>query len=213
MENSKNLHKLLNNKSKVSKKLIVSTVFIIAFSFTALAQNGTGFGIKGGLNYNGNGDYFESIGAIAENPDQNIGYHLGFFGKFGDKIYFRPELVYTSTKSDYSNGDFKMKKLDAPMLIGLRFFHLLNVFGGPSFQYILDTDFNDINIKNVENDITVGLNFGVGVEINKIGIDLRYERGFNSNEATFIDNNLGGTVISSIDTRPEQLILSLSVKL
>jgi hypothetical protein len=77
----------------------------------------------------------------------------------------------------------------------------------------LDTKFNDINIKNVENDITVGLNFGIGVEINKVGIDLRYERGFNNNEATFIDNNLGGTVISSIDTRPEQLILSLSVKL
>ena len=206
MENSKNLLELLNNKGKVSKKLIVSSVLIIVFAFTTLAQNGTGFGIKGGLNYNGNG-------AIAENPDQNIGFHLGFFGKFGDKIYFRPELVYTSTKSDYSNGDFKMKKLDAPMLIGLRFFHLLNVFAGPSFQYILDTDFNDINIKNVENDITLGLNFGIGVEINKIGIDLRYERGFNNNEATFIDNNLGGINISTLDTRPEQLILSLSVKL
>ena len=108
---------------------------------------------------------------------------------------------------------FKMKKLDAPMLIGLRFFHLFNVFAGPSFQYILDTDFNDINIKNVENDITVGLNFGIGVEINKIGIDLRYERGFSNNEATFIDNNLGGINISILDTRPEQLILSLSVKL
>ena len=69
------------------------------------------------------------------------------------------------------------------------------------------------NIKNVENDITVGLNFGIGVEINKVGIDLRYERGFNNNEATFIDNNIGGINISTLDTRPEQLILSLSVKL
>lgn len=192
------------------------SIFIVLFAFSSLlinAQNGTGFGIKGGLNYNGNGDYFESIGAAAENPDKTIGYHLGFFGKFGDKIYIRPELVYTSTKSDYNNGTFKMNKLDAPMLVGLRFFHLLNVFGGPSFQYILNTKFNDINIDNVKNDVTVGLNFGIGVEINKVGIDLRYERGFNNNEATFIDNNIGGTVISSIDTRPEQLILSLSVKL
>jgi len=195
------------------KKLIISTTLLVIFGLTSYAQNGTGFGIKGGLNYNGNGDYFESIGAAAEHPDKNIGYHLGFFGKFGDKIYIRPELVYTSTKSDYNNGTFKMNKLDAPVLVGLRFFSLFNVFGGPSFQYILDTKFNDINIKNVENDITVGLNFGIGVEINKVGIDLRYERGFNNNEATFIDNNLGGTVISSIDTRPEQLILSLSVKL
>lgn len=213
MKSLKNFHELFNNKRDVSKKLIVSTVLISVFSFTALAQSGTGFGVKGGLNYNSNGDYFESINAVAEQPDQNIGYHLGFFGKFGDKVYFRPELVYTSTKSDYNSDTFKMNKLDAPMLIGLRFFRLLNVFGGPSFQYILNSDFNDINIKNIENDITVGLNFGLGVEINNIGIDLRYERGFSSNEATFLNNNLGGNVISSIDTRPEQLILSLSVKL
>ena len=103
MKSLKKFHELFNNKSKVSKKLIVSTVLISVFSFTVLAQNGTGFGIKGGLNYNSNGDYFESIGAIAEHPDQNIGYHLGLFGKFGDKIYFRPELVYTSTKSDYNS--------------------------------------------------------------------------------------------------------------
>ena len=195
------------------KKLIISTALFVIFGLTTYAQNGTGFGIKGGLNYNGNGDYIESIGAAAEEPDKNIGYHLGFFGKFGDKIYFRPELVYTSTKSDYDNGTFKMNKLDAPLLVGLRFFSLFNVFGGPSLQYILNTDFNDINIDNVKNDISVGLNFGIGVEINKVGIDLRYERGFNSNEATFIDNNIGGDVISYIDTRPEQLILSLSVKL
>jgi hypothetical protein len=196
------------------KKLIISTALFAVIGLTTYAQNGTGFGIKGGLNYNANGDYFDSSNQITKHPDRNIGYHLGFFGKFGDKIYFRPELVYTSTKSDYNSDTFKMNKLDAPMLIGLRFFHLFNVFGGPSFQYILNTDFNDINIDNIENDFTVGLNFGIGVEINKVGIDLRYERGFNSNEATFIDNNLGGTVSSSrLDTRPDQLILSLSVKL
>ena len=213
MKSLKNFHEHLNIRCFVSKKLIISTVLLTVIGLTSNAQNGTGFGIKGGLNYNGNGDYFESIGDAAQHPDKTIGYHLGFFGKFGDKIYFRPELVYTSTKSDYNDGTFKMNKLDAPLLVGLRFFHFINVFGGPSLQYILNTDFNDININDVKNDVTVGLNFGIGVEINKVGIDLRYERGFNNNEATFIDNNLGGTVVSSIDTRPEQLILSLSVKL
>ena len=99
------------------------------------------------------------------------------------------------------------------MLVGLRILGPINVFAGPSFQYILDSDFGNININDIENDFSVGLNFGIGLEINKIGVDLRYERGFNKNEATFIDNNLGGTVSSRIDTRPDQLILSLSVKL
>ena len=190
-------------------------ILLVALTTTctlAFAQNGSSFGIKGGLNYNANGDYFESISSNAKNPERNIGYHLGFFGKIGDKVYFRPELVYTATKSDYDSDDFKMKKLDAPMLVGFRVLGPLNVFGGPSFQYILDSDFDGISINDIENDFSVGLNFGIGFELEKIGIDLRYERGFNSNEASFINNNLNG-VSSRLDTRPDQLILSLSVKL
>lgn len=192
------------------KKLIITAILIATTSFTTQAQNGSGFGIKGGLNYNGNGDYFESINANAQNPDRNVGYHIGIFGKIGDDIYFKPELVYTSTKSSYNSDDFRMKKFDAPLLVGAKILGPLSVFGGPSLQYIVDTDFNGITIDDVKNDFTVGLNFGVGLNFKKVGIDLRYERGFSNNEATFINNNIGTGVVSRIDTRPEQLILSLS---
>ena len=60
---------------------------------------------------------------------------------------------------------------------------------------------------------SVGLNFGIALNFEKFGLDLRYERGFSANEATFIDNNLGNGVYSRIDTRPDQIILSLSVNL
>ena len=195
------------------KKLIFSTRVISFMSFQVFGQSGTSYGIKGGLNYNANGDYFESIGENAKNPDRNVGYHVGIFGKIGDRIYFRPELMYTSTKSDYDSDDLSIKKLDAPMLVGIKVLGPLNVFGGPAFQYILDTKFDGIKIDNVENDFSVGLNFGIGLNLNKIGIDLRYERGFSDNEATFIGNNLGEGAVSRIDTRPDQLILSLSVAL
>ena len=69
------------------------------------------------------------------------------------------------------------------------------------------------SLENVEDDFSVGLNFGIGLSFNKIGIDLRYERGFSKNEATFIDNNISEGAISRIDTRPDQLILSLSIAL
>ncbi|MBC3847862.1 PorT family protein [Winogradskyella echinorum] len=189
-------------------------VAILAFiSFSLNAQNGSAFGVKGGLNYSANGDYFESIGENAKNPDRNIGYHVGLFGKIGDKLYFRPELVYTATKSDYDSDHFNVKKIDAPLLVGLKVLGPISVFGGPSLQYILDTDFEGIDIDNVEDDFSVGLNFGIGLSLDKIGIDLRYERGFNNNEARFIDNNIGGGAVSRIDTRPDQLILSLSIAL
>ncbi len=176
------------------------------------AQNGSGFGIKAGLNYGGNGDFFESINDNFDSPEQNIGYHLGIFGKIGDKLYLRPELVYTKTKSKYNSGDFDMQKLDLPVLVGLQVIGPLNVFAGPSFQYILDSEFDNLNVDSIENDFSVGFNFGIGINFESFGIDLRYERGFSDNEASFIDNN---NLISMdrLDTRPEQLILSLSIKI
>ncbi|MGY0392052.1 outer membrane beta-barrel protein [Bizionia sp. KMM 8389] len=191
--------------------LFLSLIASFLFIGTASAQNNGGFGVKGGLNYGSNGNYYDSAVSAAEKPDGNVGYHLGVFYKIGGKIFAKPELVYTHTKSDYDTGDFIMKKIDAPLLVGVRFIRILNVFAGPSFQYIINSDFNDIDIDNVENDLTVGLNFGVGVSIRNIGIDLRYERGFGDNEATFATNS--GLSVGRIDTRPEQLILSISLSL
>ncbi len=195
------------------KKMLLLAVFALG-GMTAFAQSDSGFGIKGGLNYNGNGDYFESVGDAAREPDRNIGYHAGIFGKIKlGPIYLRPELVYTKTKSDYEDASFDLSKLDAPILIGFKVIGPLHVFAGPSFQYILNSEFDGITIDNVENDFSVGANFGVGVNLGKLGVDLRYERGFSDNEARFINTNITSLPNSRLDTRPEQVILSLSLKL
>ncbi|MCH4551004.1 outer membrane beta-barrel protein [Aestuariibaculum lutulentum] len=191
------------------KKSLFFLLLLTSMSITAFAQSIPGFGIKGGLNYNANGDYFESISNNYEHPDRNVGLHIGLFGKVGNQIFFKPEVVYTSTKSDYNDDSFKMQKLDVPLLVGVKVIGPLNVFAGPAFQYILDTEFENITINDVDNDLTVGLNFGIGVNFKKVGLDLRYERGFSENEATFLDNN--GISTNRIDTRPDQLILSLSL--
>ena len=198
---------------KSLQKTVITSLVMVFIGLSMNAQKGSAFGVKGGLNYSANGDYFESIGDNAKHPDRNVGYHIGVFGKIGDKLYFRPELVYTATKSEYDSDAFNVKKIDAPLLVGIKVLGPISVFGGPSLQYILDTEFDGINIDNVEDDFSVGLNFGIGLNFNKIGIDLRYERGFNDNEATFIDNNIGPDALSRIDTRPDQLILSLSIAL
>ena len=187
----------------------ISIICLACVTFTN-AQNRNGFGFKGGLNYNANGNYYKSIEEAAEHPDRNVGYHFGVFGKLGGKIFFKPELVYTNTKSDYDSESFNMQKIDAPLLVGFRFLKLLNVFGGPSLQYILESDFDGISIDSIENDFTVGINFGVGVTIYKVGIDLRYEIGLSKNVAEFIGED---GLESRIDTRPNQLILSVSLLL
>tara|TARA_R110002050_G_scaffold5292_1_gene23907 strand:- start:9512 stop:10147 length:636 start_codon:yes stop_codon:yes gene_type:complete len=209
MNNLKNFHKNFRIKSSVGKNLFFILMIAVCIPATTMAQTANGIGIKAGLNYNSNGNYFQSISANAQNPDRNVGYHFGLFGKIGTEIYFKPELVYTSTKSDYNDDSFKMQKIDAPLLVGLKVIGPISVFGGPSFQYILDSEFDGIAINDIKNDFSVGLNFGIGLNLNKIGIDLRYERGFSDNEASFLNNNNIDT--SRIDTRPDQLILSLSL--
>ena len=206
----KNFQTNLTNQSQKFKFALIALAFAMALP-PAMAQNGTSYGLKGGLNYNANGDYFQSVEAFAENPDRNIGFHIGVFGKFGNSLYFRPELMYTKTRSDYDSGEFDFKKIDAPLLVGLKVIGPLSVFAGPAIQYVLDGEFNDISIDELENDFSVGLNFGIGLNLNKIGIDLRYERGFTENEAQFLDNNNVGT--GRLDTRPDQLIVSLSFAL
>ncbi len=200
-------------KTTIMKNLILTSIATLLVSTCIYAQTESGFGIKGGLNYNGNGDYFESATNSYQNPDRNLGYHIGVFAKVGTKVYFRPELVYTATKSDYIAGEFDLKKLDVPLLVGLKVLGPLHVFAGPSLQYIIDSDFENATINSIQDDFSIGLNFGVGVSFNKIGIDLRYERGFSDNEATLINNNITTLNSDRLDTRPDQLILSLSVML
>ena len=200
-----------SKKTNIMRHLFFILIIAIAFPTAIMAQTLQGIGLKAGLNYNANGNYFESINNTSQNPDRNVGYHLGLFGKIGDQVYFRPELVYTSTKSDYDNDSFKMQKLDAPLLVGLKVLGPISVFGGPSLQYILDSEFDGVAINVIENDFSIGLNFGIGLNFKKLGIDLRYERGFSDNEATFLGNN--GIDTNRLDTRPDQLILSISLLL
>jgi hypothetical protein len=204
-------HECLKSYGVVNKNLFFILFIAIVIPQLSMAQTAQGIGLKGGLNYNANGDYFESINNNFKHPDRNVGYHIGLFGKIGNQVYFRPEIIYTSTKSDYDNDSFEMQKLDAPLLVGFKVLGPISVFGGPALQYILDSEFDGIAINNVEEEFSVGLNFGIGLNFKKLGIDLRYERGFTDNEATFISNNGIGT--DKLDTRPDQLILSLSLLL
>lgn len=192
-------------------------------SLVAFSQSESGFGLKAGLNYNSNGDLIaESLAAaddIKEGADSKVGFHIGAFAKLDfPKIYLRPELVFTKTKSDYDGADFDMSKLDLPVLLGYKIIGPLSVFAGPSFQYILNSDLDLANIQysDVKNDFTVGLNVGLAAHIGNLGFDIRYERGFSKNEADFIINNAGDATPAfegRIDSRPSQLILSVSVKL
>lgn len=192
------------------KNNVLSLICILA-SMSCFAQ----FGVKAGLNFNSNGELREIV-TVGENiledkGDAKVGYHVGAYYNIDlGKLYLRPEVVYTKTKSEYGSSSYDMSKIDVPVLLGIKVIGPLSVFAGPAFQYTLDNDLENATVSDVENDLTVGFNFGAAVKIGNIGLDVRYERGFTENEATIFENNVP---FGTVDSRPSQIIFSLSFKL
>jgi len=196
------------------KKLIL--IVSILIGGTAMAQ--ATYGLKGGLNYGATGDYenySQVIGDASTVVDgkEKAGYHLGAFAKFEFLgIFIQPELVYTRLNTEYDEFDYNIDKIDAPVLVGINVLGPLNIKAGPSFQYILKNELENTNlsISDVENEISVGYQIGVGVSLGNLGFDARYEGAFEENNAfgeAALDRNF------KIDSRPSQWILSVSYTL
>lgn len=198
------------------KKTHLFSMLFIATSLFVNAQSG--WGVKGGLSFNSNGELNELIGEtetiIDKKGSGKSGFNIGLYGQLDlGPIYLRPELVYTRTTSEYvlnsENVDYKISKIDVPVLVGINIIGPLNVFAGPAFQYYLDNDLKGLNFNSIENEFSMGINIGASVELGRLGIDVRYERGLSENEANW--TNAGETF--TIDSRPEQLIFSVSYRL
>ncbi|WP_457616919.1 hypothetical protein [Lutibacter sp.] len=203
----------------MKKRFVLFSILFISFIGLSTAQSG--FGFKFGLSYNSNGELSEFINntkTVIDNKGKGkSGFNVGFYGKIDlGPIYVRPELVYTKTTSEYELNstleDYKISKLDMPVLVGIRVIGPLHIFAGPAFQYVLDNELNGLSFNNIENDFTVGMNIGASVEIGRLGLDVRYERGLSTNEAEFV-NDIVTTPAYRIDSRPEQIIFSLSYRL
>ncbi|WP_457611191.1 outer membrane beta-barrel protein, partial [Lutibacter sp.] len=161
----------------MKKRIVLLTIAFLSTLFYVNAQSE--FGIKGGLSYNSNGEYKEftsEVTNIYKNEGKGkSGFNIGFYGKLDlGPIYLRPELVYTKTTSEYvlntgNTEDYKLSKLDVPVLVGIKLIGPLNIFAGPAFQYILNNDLKGLEFQSIKNDFTVGVNIGASIELGKLG--------------------------------------------
>ncbi|TVP43936.1 MAG: hypothetical protein EA341_17350 [Mongoliibacter sp.] len=188
----------------IIKSMILIFGMLLCFE-SVQAQTGSGFGIKGGTNYNSNGQYFKDAEAVWGNPWNNLGYNVGVFGKLNlGPLYLRPELGYTNLKSEINNVQLTTERLDAPVLVGINLLgSLVSVFGGPSFHYYLQDGLRDFDYEKYN----AGYQFGVGLNFNGIGLDLRYERVLQGQTVMIEDVFTGNN-----DFRFQQLLLGLSFK-
>jgi len=156
------------------------------------------FGIKAGANLSS----FSTQNTLSS--ENRAGYLAGFWARIGGGgIHFQPELYYTSKNVEFKDQNgvpntAKFKSIDLPLLVGTKF----GMFGiggrlntGPLISFVTGQDqsaseaFNNATRLRYK-DQNYAWQFGVGLDVEKVSFDLRYELGLNK-----IDNGNGNSQV------------------
>lgn len=142
------------------------------------------FGVKAGMNLS----RFSHTATFSTN--NRAGYLGGIWARVGGLGFnFQPELYLTSKEVDIHNGaaqnKAKFTSIDVPLLLGSK----IGAFGfggrfytGPMFSFAVNKDQSvgdDLgNIARLNyKDQNIAWQFGLGVDVKKFSVDLRYEQG------------------------------------
>lgn len=143
------------------------------------------FGLKGGVNLS----KFSTNNTFS--ADNRAGYYAGVWARIGALgLHFQPELYVTGKNSNLKNdqgGETKVNftSLDLPLLLGTKFGAAgvgLRLNTGPVVSFILDKDQSLIKAAGSAfngrfKDQAFAWQFGAGLDIGSLGVDLRYEAG------------------------------------
>jgi hypothetical protein len=178
------------------KKIIVSVVALLVFSFTN-AQKAT-FGIKGGLNV-ANQSY---SGDASPSPTSLIGVNIGAFVDFkiADKLYFQPEVLYSTQGSKFNltvpnpndgiyyatENTFKLSYINIPVMLKYYAAEKFSLEAGPQIGFLVDSKLQ-VNVlgqsvlqeaDDVFETLDFGFNLGAGYDITKkFSAGVRYNIG------------------------------------
>jgi hypothetical protein len=132
-------------------------VIILLISFNLFSQ--FEYGVKGGINFNSNINLnaeIESIDNAINIFESRNGAHIGGFIKLSlGNFFIRPELTYSKIKNSYNIPyvlvkteniitEFSQNKIDIPVMLGYKFYNLINIFAGPRFEYIGKVEFESL---------------------------------------------------------------------
>lgn len=181
---------------------MVRNYFVIAFMLISVsfAQAQLSAGLKGGLHTSLVGDNenytFDNEGLEElklQFNEASYSFHGGLFlqAELGNFV-FRPELVYSSNRHSFLIEDLKnmapptvleesYQQLDIPVLFGAKFGFLRMNLGPVGHLHLNSTsELTDIDgYKSKFQEMTYGWQGGIGIDIRKVHIDLRYEGNFN----------------------------------
>ena len=183
-------------------KNLVNVVFFMVILFSnqlVVAQNNSSFnlGVKGGINT----PWVRNLTDGVDRDGLKVGAVFGIWTRFNlqaEGIYLQPELLYSQTGGKVivlgsSNNDPQLVEqnltshnLDAVLLIGQRFKIGKSTFrlnAGPVFSRVLIANVRVLDLRDdvtrFTNNFQYALQFGLGLDIQRMNLDLRYQHNFN----------------------------------
>lgn len=155
-----------------------------------------------------------------EEGDAEFGYQFGLFMRVKVPvvgIYVQPEVLFSSNSSTVTSGtsnvDLSFNRIDVPVMIGAKI-GPMRINAGPSFSFLTSAESDVsgavVDIKDNYSNSTVGFQAGIGVDLLKFVIDLKYEGNFGEK---FGDTITAGGNTFATDDRPSQIVLAVGFKL
>ena len=191
-------------KPMMIKKIVFTLVLgVFAVSLFAQKKKNFKFGVRGGIStteISAN----ELLVTNAEDMNRlklgiqeaNYGYHFGLFAQANAGSFFiQPEVLFNSNTVDFKVVDLtineavpeilneKYQYLDIPVMVGFKLFNTLRLQGGPVGHVFLNSSSDLVNIEGYEEkfeQFTYGYQAGLGLDLRKFVIDLKYEGNFNN---------------------------------
>lgn len=197
---------------------------LFALSFLALsahAQLDLGLRAGAGLSRANFSELSSAVSAIQSVDDagHELSYHAGAYLKIGlPLVFIQTEAIFQQLNQtasiadgsgDISEIELDMSRIDIPILVGTKLGPLRAMLGP-----VYSANLSDLS-GNIGQDVesgTWGYQVGVGVEISRIMLDLRYEGAFSPWASQLIVDNVNGTTINT-DLRSSQIILCLGIEL
>ncbi|RZK59781.1 MAG: PorT family protein [Pedobacter sp.] len=182
-------------------KKISLTLMLTCFAYLAFSQviPSFQFGLKGGLNLS----KFNTTNTFSS--DNQAGYYGGVWARIGAAgLHLQPELYLSGKNTTLVNSagqenEVKFTSLDVPVLVGTKLGAAgvgLRLNTGPVVSFMLNEDQNFSQAASAAfsgkfKDQSFAWQFGAGVDLGKLGIDLRYELGLSKiNEAGYQSTKL-----------------------
>lgn len=175
-------------------KKITLSLLLLCSSFFAFSQVVPSFqlGLKGGLNLS----KFNTSNTFSS--DNRAGYYVGLWTRIGAAgLHLQPELYLSGKNATLSNDAGQENKvnftsLDVPVLVGTKFGAAgvgLRLNTGPVVSFMLNEEqsFSDAAsaaFNGKFKDQTFAWQFGAGLDLGSLGVDLRYELGLSKVNST-----------------------------